>query len=924
LSGDSGTTQQLNPLQQALFGLKTLRARLDAVEHAKREPIAVIGAGCRFPGGATDLDAFWQLLHNGIDAIQEVPAGRWNIDALYDPDPDKPGKIATRYGGFLEGVDQFDATFFGISPREAQSMDPQQRLLLEVAWQAIENAGIPSEQLSGMPAGVFVGISSNDYGHFARGVDPREVIDAYAGTGNALAAAAGRLSYVLGLQGPSLSLDTACSSSLVAIHLACQSLRNGESAMALAGGVGVLLSAFPNMTFSRAHMLAPDGRCKTFDAAANGYVRSEGCGVVVLKRLSDAMAAGDRILAVIRSSAVNQDGPSGGLTVPNGLAQEALIRRALANGEVDPQQVSYVEAHGTGTALGDPIEVRALTAALGSGRTQENPLLVGSVKTNLGHLEAAAGIAGFLKVVLALGHEEIPPHLHFKTPNPYIDWTGSPVQIPTKPVAWPAGTVKRIAGVSSFGFTGTNAHVILEEAPASAVAAVYDRRNRPTSILTISAKTEPALDELSARFQQALSVENKAGGDTPPLQRQDELGDVCYTANAGRSHFVHRLAVIAATAEEAREKLASNAVLRGRAEYGSTPKVAFLFTGQGAQYFGMGRELFETQPAFRRTLEQCDEILRPHLEHPLLSVIYPKDGVPALLDETAYTQPALFAIEYALAELWRSWGIQPDAMLGHSVGEYVAACVAGVFGLEDGLRLIAKRGALMQALPRGRMAAIFAEQDRVAAVVRNHARDVSIAAVNGPAHVVISGRGEVVEAITQEFAGQGVEATMLVVSHAFHSVLQEPILEAFEQAAAQIRYRAPQLRLVSNLTGRIFAPGETPDAAYWRRHLRETVQFAAGIQTLEQQGCNAFVEVGPHPTLLGMGRRCVSKEYGIWLSSMRRGRTDWSQLTDSLATLYVRGTNVDWTGFDRDYPHRKTSIPNYPFQRERFWVDAKA
>jgi len=910
------TVHQLTPLQQALYGLRTLRARLEAVEHAKREPIAIIGMGCRFPGGATDPGAFWRALRDGVDAITEVPSGRWDIDAYYDPDPEKPGKISTRYGGFLADIDTFDAGFFGIAPREAVSIDPQHRVLLEVAWQALEDAGQAPERLSGAQAGVFIGISSNDYGQLLRGLDDVEAVDAYVGTGNALSAAAGRLSYLLGLQGPSMSVDTACSSSLVAVHLACQSLRSGECDLALAGGVGLLLSPIPSIAFSKARMLAPDGRCKTFAAAADGYVRGEGCGVVVLKRLSDAVAGGERILAVIRGSAVNQDGPSGGLTVPNGLAQEALIRRALASGEVEPLEVGYVEAHGTGTALGDPIEVRALVAALAKGRSPARALVLGSVKTNIGHLEAAAGVAGLIKVVLALQHGEIPPHLHFKEPSPHIEWDKVPVMVPTKLLPWPSARERRIAGVSSFGFTGTNAHVIVQEAPAPKpeVAGV----ERPVHLLTLSAKSETALKELAGRFDLHLAS-----------HPAEFLRDVCFTVNTGRSHFGHRLAVVAASGAEARERLAAfvegtrvDGVLSGRTEYGSAARVAFLFTGQGAQYAGMGRQLFETQPVFRHTLERCEEILRPYLDRPLLSVLYPAPGADSPLDETAYTQPALFAFEYALAELWRGWGITPDALLGHSVGEYVAACVAGVFGLEDGLRLIAERARLMQALPRdGRMAAVFAGPERVAAALAPYARQVSIAAVNGPDHIVVSGRWEAVEAIVSELGADGVVAQPLAVSHAFHSALMEPILEPFDAAAARIAYAPPRVRLVSNLTGRMFAPGEAPDAAYWRRHLRETVRFSAGMDALRQQGCNVFLEIGPNPTLVAMARRCGPLDHGAWLASVRRGRDDWQQMLESLAALYVRGADMDWAGFHRDYPQRKISLPTYPFQRERFWIE---
>ncbi len=498
------TSEQTNlsPTKRALLALKEMQSKLDALERAKTEPIAIIGIGCRFPGGADNPEAFWHLLRDGVNAITEVPSDRWDIDAYYDPDPDAPGKMYTRYGGFLGQVDTFDPQFFGISPREAVSLDPQQRLLLEVSWEALENANQVPEQLFSSSTGVFIGICANDYSKvLSRGMT-QTPIDAYFGTGNALSVAAGRLSYTLGLTGPSMAVDTACSSSLVAVHLACQSLRSRECDLALVGGVNLLLAPEASINFSKARMMAADGRCKTFDAAADGYVRGEGCGVLVLKRLSAAVADADNILAVIRGSAVNQDGPSGGLTVPSGPSQQAVIRQALDNAGVKSSQVSYVEAHGTGTFLGDPIEVGALGAVFGKERPQDNRLVIGSVKTNIGHLEAAAGIAGLIKVVLSLQHEEIPPHLNFKQPNPHITWDELPAVIPTERMLWPSGERRRLAGVSSFSFSGTNAHIVLEEAPVS--EPVQAEVERPLHLLTLSAKTEEALKQLAGRHEQHL------------------------------------------------------------------------------------------------------------------------------------------------------------------------------------------------------------------------------------------------------------------------------------------------------------------------------------------------------------------------------------------------------------------------------------
>ena len=903
-------------LKDALRAIEELQSRLDSAERARREPIAIVGMACRFPGGVSDPESYWRLLRDGVDAIREVPPDRWDVDRYYDPDPAAPGKTSTRWGGFLDQVDRFDARFFGVAPREAVAMDPQHRLLLEVAWEALENGGQAPGRLTGSQTGVFVGITTTEYMQLhTRVLDLRD-IDAYLAPGNTLNAAAGRVAYLLGLHGPAMAVDTACSSSLVAVHLACQSLREGESDMALAGGVNVILVPETFICFSKWGMMARDGRCKTFDAAADGFVRSEGSGVVVLKRLSDALAAGDRVLAVIRGSAVNQDGPSSGLTVPNGLAQEAVIRKALANSGVDPGQVGYVEAHGTGTSLGDPIEVEALGAVLGPGRSRRSPVLLGSVKTNLGHLESSSGIAALIKVVLSLQHREVPPHLHLKNPSPQIPWDRLPFVVPTARTPWPDNG-RRIAGVSAFGFSGTNAHVVLEEAPAAGDEGPREA-DRTRHVLTLSARTEEALRDLAARFERRL-------GEEPSLS----LADVAYTANAGRSHFASRLALVAESTAQAREAI--EAFLGGRPSAasssvftGSRPRVTFLFTGQGAQYVRMGRGLFETQPTFRRALRACDELLRPHLERPLLSVLYPEGEQDSPLDDTAYAQPALFALEYALAELWRSWGVEPAAVMGHSVGEYVAACVAGVFDLESGLRLIAERGRLMQALPRnGAMAAVMADEARVSAAAAPHARELSIAAVNGPANVVVSGRVEAVGAVVAALAAQGVRAKRLTVSHAFHSPLVEPILPALEDAVSRVPLRTPRIPLVSNLTGRA-AGEEVARPEYWRRHAREAVRFAASIQTLREKGHGLFLEVGPSPTLLGMAARCLPEGAGVFLPSLRRGLDDWQPLLESVAALHLHGVEVDWRGFDRDYRRRKIALPTYPFQRERYWVKPRA
>jgi natural product biosynthesis luciferase-like monooxygenase protein len=874
------------------------------------EGIAVIGMGCRFPG-AHGPEAFWELLRDGVDTITEVPPDRWDIDSYYDPTAGKPGKMSTRWGGFLEQVDHFDPQFFEISPREAERMDPQQRLLLEVSWEALENAGQAPERLAGSQTGVFIGISNGDY---SRLQDHPTTSDIYSGTGNAFSIAANRLSYFLDLQGPSWAVDTACSSSLVALHQACESLRKGACHLALAGGVNLILTPQLSITFSQARMLAADGRCKTFDAGADGYVRSEGCGVVVLKRLADALSDGNSILAVIRGSAVNQDGRSNGLTAPNGPSQKRVIRQALANAGVAPGQVGYVETHGTGTSLGDPIEVKALQEVLLQERDPAERCWMGSVKANIGHLEAAAGIAGVIKTVLSLQHQEIAPHVHLKKLNEQIHLEGTPLSIPLQREPWLRGLKQRFAGVSSFGFGGTNAHIILEEAPLPApIAAEVER---PSHLLTLSAKNEKALRELAQRYEEFLTSNAEAS-----------LADVCFTANTGRAHFDHRLAVVAESPVQLLEGLRAftageHPEQRDLTTARKSPKIALLFTGQGAQYVGMGRQLYDTEPKFRKTLDYCDLILRPYFEHSLLDALYASPGNEALLDETAYTQPILFAIEYALAQLWKSWGIEPSVVMGHSLGEYVAACVAGVFSLEDGLKLIAERSRLIQALPKnGTMVAVFANEARVVAAIQPHAQEVSIATVNSPQNVVISGVTWAVEAVVQSLEADGVEIRPLKVSHAFHSVLMEPMLDSFEQLASQVKFQAPSIPMISTLNGQPLPAGYIPDASHWRHHTRGTVRFMSGMENLLEQGYELFLEIGPKSILSKLGQQCNQEETVVWLPSLASGREDWQVMLESLAALYRQGIAINWDGFYQGYPCKQISLPTYPFQRRRYWLD---
>lgn len=890
-------------IRQSYHKIEALEAEVNRLQESHREPIAIIGMGCRFPG-ANSPEAFWQLLCNGVDAIREVPEDRWDADADIDGNLENADRMPLRFGGFVEQLQEFDAQFFGISPREAVSLDPQQRLLLEVSWEALENAAVipPSS------TGVFVGISNLDYRETL--LKQRE-ISAYLASGNAHSTASGRLSYFLGLTGPCLSIDTACSSSLVAVHQSLISLRQRECDLALVGGVHRLIAPEESVSLAKAHMLSPDGRCKVFDASANGYVRAEGCGMIVLKRLSDAQADGDKILALIRGSAINQDGRTSGLTVPNGPQQAAVIRQAIANSGITPEHISYVEAHGTGTSLGDPIEIGALGTVF---HQRSQPLMVGSVKTNIGHLEAAAGIAGLMKIVLAMQYGEIPPHLHFHQPNPRINWDELPISIPTKRTAWP--TDRRFAGISSFGFSGTNAHIVLEAAPK--IEPSTSEIPLKQHILTLSAETPQALQELARRYETYLAN-----------HLQESLANICFTAHIGRKHFRHRWAAVAESKTQLRQQLATFAESgTGFFEATSLSKIAFLFTGQGSQYVGMGQELYESQPTFRQTLDHCDEILHPLLGKSIRSILYPSQMIglnTPSLNETAYTQPTLFALEYALAQLWRSWGVEPDVVMGHSVGEYVAACVAGVFSLEDGLKLIAERGRLMQALPRdGAMVSVMASRSRIEPVIKPFNQKVSIAAINGPESVVISGQKETLQQISQQLVAEGIKIRQLTVSHAFHSPLMEPMLGQFRQIANTITYQPPQLNLISNVTGqRIYEAIATPD--YWVRHIQETVRFADGVQGLHEQNVNFILEIGPKPTLLGMMELQHSENSSstpVMMPSLRENRSDWQQILESLSQLYVHGVEIDWFSFNQDYGRHKVSLPTYPWQRQRYWVES--
>lgn len=882
------------------------------------EAIAIVGMACRFPQ-ANNSAAFWELLARAGDAVTEVPASRFDIDEYYDDDPEKLGKISTRYGGFLDQVDQFDPAFFGIPPRAAKSMDPQQRLILEVSWEALEHANIPPASLKGSQSGVFIGVSEVDYAEQAF-ADPSKV-DIYAGTGNGQAFVSGRLAYILGLNGPAKSIDTACSSSLVAVHDACQSLRSGETELAIVGGTHLILNPNNYIFLTRSKALSPDGRCKTFDAKANGFARGEGCGVVILKRLSDAQKAGDNVLAVIRGSAVNNDGPAGGLTMPNAAAQEALIRTALKNSALQPHQIGYLEAHGTGTLLGDPLELHAAGKVFADDpqRGVKRPLYVGSVKSNIGHSEPAAGIAGLIKVILAMQANCLPKQALFGEANPKISWDKLPFQVVSENTSWP--TEEQIAGISSFGLSGTNAHVIVEG--VSDTDGLAERHGqRPFDLLNLSAKTPAALSVQAQQYADFLAEHNNI-----------PFPDICYSAAVGRQHFPYRVSIVARDAFDAQQQLLAlgddgkQAVYQQKA-LRKSPGIAFLFTGQGAQCPGMGHELYQSDTVFRESMQACDRLLTPLLGCSLLDMLYEdkvRDEASHPVHQTQYTQPALFSVEYALAKLWISWGVMPTTLIGHSLGELVAACIAGVFSLEDALKLVAHRARLMGALPDGGgMLSVMVDEKRAEQLIAPYSGQLDIAVINSKNSVVISGELAALTSVSASLEAEGIKSRVLKVSHAFHSALMEPMLEEFTGIAESISYHPPQYDIISNLSG-LMVGEEIASPAYWVKHIRKAVRFADGIQTLQQMNIPVFLEIGPQPTLLGMVAQSEPEQSKRQLlASLRNGQSNWQTLLKSVGELYQLGVEIDWAQLQPSQCLRKVSLPSYPFQRQRHWVEARS
>ena len=898
-------SEPLSLAKQSLIALQSLQAKLDASERARTEPIAIVGMGCRFPGGIHGPDSFWKLLQDGTDAISEPPANRR---------PHRAAEVTTTLGGYLDDVEGFDADFFEVSPREANTLDPQQRLVLEVAWEALEDAGQPPDKLSGTQTGVYIGVTTHDYLAMQTQGALSE-IDSYFGTGTSPSLLSGRVSYYLGLQGPSLTVDTACSSSLVTVHLACQALRAGECNLALAGGVNLLLSPELTVYFSKIAALAPDGRCKAFDASADGFVRSEWCGIVVLKRLSDALANGDEVIALVRGSAINHDGRSNGLTAPNVAAQASVIRRALSSAGVPPASVEYVEAHGSGTPLGDPIELRAISTALDVDRVAHRPLWVGSVKSNFGHVEAAAGIAGLMKAALALRHGKIPAHLHFKTPTPHISWDGIGAAIPVAAVDWPARSDLRYAGVSSFGISGTNAHAILSDAPPAPKQ--HDEDLSTDHLLTISARSDTALRQLAERYRALLA------GDPSP-----RVYDLCAAAALRRTHHNHRLAIVGRTITDFRDRL--DAFLAGdapalpsigRQPNGLRRKIVFVFPGHGAQWFGMGKGLLETQPEFRAAMEECDRAIKAQAGLSVMEELRANSRTPRL-DRVDVIQPLLFALEVSLARLWRFWGVEPDAVVGHSMGEVAAAHVAGALSLDDAALVICTRSKLLQSQSgTGAMAAVELSVEAAERAIAGHVDRVAVAASNGPRTTVISGEKLAVAEVVAALEKESVYCRRVNSDVAFHTPQMDALVPAMLRELDGLDPQPASVPFYSTVH-RTVLQGAECDSRYWAANLRNPVLFWDSVQRLAESGPDIFIEMGPHPVLLPAleeGLRSLGREATL-LTSMRRGESEATCLLEAAGKLYTAGRALNWARF-YPRPARRVSLPTYPWQRERFWIE---
>ena len=926
---DSNEKKLVEYLKWVTADLQKTRQRLVELESGKQEPIAIVGMACRFPGGVRSPEELWRLVDGGVDAVSGFPVDRgWDLEALYDPDPERTGTSYTRQGGFLHDAGEFDPAFFGISPREAIATDPQQRLLLETAWEAFERAGIDPASVRGSRTGVFAGVMYGDYaGRFEQAPEEYE---AFLGNGSAGSVASGRVSYTFGLEGPAVSVDTACSSSLVAMHLASRSLRQGETDLALAGGVAVMATPGLFVEFSRQRGLSPDGRCRSFADAADGTGFAEGAGLLLLERLSDAERNGHPVLAVIRGTAVNQDGASNGLTAPNGPSQVRVIRQALVDAGLEPADVDAVEAHGTGTTLGDPIEAQALLATYGQGRPADRPLRLGSIKSNIGHTQAAAGAAGVIKMVMALRNRTLPRSLHIDTPSAQVDWQAGAVELLTEARPWEGGERPRRAGVSSFGISGTNAHVIIEEAPAPAptseaepeAAAPAEAAQADASpAWPLSARTEAALRAQAERLYAFVTE----GAEVTPAEVAHAL--------AARPEFEHRAVVVAGDRAQRLSALrvlsregSGPGVVSGRGQGRPDGGTAFLFTGQGSQRLGMGRELHGREPVFAQALEAVAALLDRHLERPLFEVLFaaPRSPEAALLDRTDYTQAALFAVEVALFRLLEQRGVTPDYLLGHSVGEVAAAHVAGVLSLEDAVTLVAARGRLMQsARADGSMVALQASEEETLALLAGYEDVIAVAAVNGPNATVISGDAAAVAEVAGKWRATGHRTKRLKVSHAFHSAHMDGILARFQETIAGLEFHEPAIPVVSNVTGSAATSEQLRSPAYWAQQIRGTVRYLDGVRFLEGQGVRAFLELGPDAVLTAMTRDGLTAEPGLLAPLLRGDRPESSVVQSALAQVWVRGGPVDWrAGAAQPSRDLRAELPTYAFQQKRYWLDA--
>ncbi|MDK8180284.1 type I polyketide synthase [Paenibacillus sp. UMB4589-SE434] len=893
----------------------------DKEENNSQQDVAIVGISCRFPGGANSPEEYWDVLINGINGICDMPEDRWDVDNYFSADKEEPGKMYSRKGGFLNvPIDRFDQKFFNISPKEAKSLDPQQRLLLELTWEAFENGGLNIGDHYGSNTGVYIGIAGEEYSfaHYKSG--DLSKIDAYSLTGTTFSTACGRISYTFGFEGPSFCVDTACSSSLTALHLACRAIKSGEVDTAVVGAVNLMISPAVHVCFSKLEAISTDGQSKSFDAAANGYGRGEGGGVLILKRLHDAIENNDNILGVVKGTAINQDGKSNGLTAPNGLAQEKVITKALKDARLDYSDVDYMEMHGTGTKLGDPIEVKAVVNTYGKDRASDHPLQIGSVKSNIGHLEAAAGVASLIKVLLAFKNEMIPANLNFNEPNPFIPWEKSPVSVIAENKAWKSDGRLRRVGVNGFGFGGSNAHIILEEPPRKETIRTMD--TDAISIVKISAKSDKSLlDNIKSNLEY--------------LKRNPQISikDYACTNNRAKVDFPYRFTATGKNREELMNRLQAYLDTNNKAgistrhnnkmDMHQETKRVFLFTGQGSQYLGMGKELYEHNPSFKLAFDECDQLFEPYVNISLVEMIYSNKFSSKDIERTLYAQPLIFSIEYALLKFWESVGVTPEVVLGHSIGEYTAAVAAGILSLEDAVKLVALRGRLMDSAPgQGAMSALYANKTTVEALLKGYEEKLSIALHNAEESIVISGELDAVEEVTKEAENRNINVIRLRVSHAFHSHLMIPILEPFRDVAQhEVEFKSSKLPYISATLGRVIEKDELLDADYWTNHIKDKVDFYQALSQLKDVHNTIFLEIGANNTLCTLGKLILGEEKML-INSLDMKKKAWEQITHCMGELYCHGVTIHWTGLKTslDHDYNRVALPAYVFDRESYWM----